>query len=292
MKGPRLQLYVSLNGYLLELATTRFEQALFKSNRVVRLGDIVKLEDSKRVPLNSRDRDARKGPYPYYGATSIMDYVDDYLFDGIRVLLGEDGSVIDESGRPILQYVWGKYWVNNHAHILAAASDYSLEAIYIALQRTPISHIVTGAVQRKISQRNLNKLKLEMPDAKSLEYLQDIFAAYRCNCEENRGLVSLRDALLPKLMSGEIDVSKIDVAQLNSHLAEYSTVLGKLFPLSTLKGNSYGECYPTHSCPNAVSPELASAETPENRSYRDIARRQNNQRRFGIVAAFSHRERG
>ena len=53
--------YVSLNGYLLELATTRFEQALFKSNRVVRLGDIVKLEDSKRVPLNSRDRDARKG---------------------------------------------------------------------------------------------------------------------------------------------------------------------------------------------------------------------------------------
>lgn len=79
MKGPRLQLYVSLNGYLLELATTRFEQALFKSNRVVRLGDIVKLEDSKRVPLNSRDRDARKGPYPYYGATSIMDYVDDYL---------------------------------------------------------------------------------------------------------------------------------------------------------------------------------------------------------------------
>lgn len=217
----KINLNIKLNGYLLELATTRFEQALFKSNRVVRLGDIVKLEDSKRVPLNSRDRDARKGPYPYYGATSIMDYVDDYLFDGIRVLLGEDGSVIDESGRPILQYVWGKYWVNNHAHILATASDYSLEAIYIALQRTPISHIVTGAVQRKISQRNLNKLKLEMPDAKSLEYLQDIFAAYRCNCEENRGLVSLRDALLPKLMSGEIDVSKIDVAQLNSHLAEY-----------------------------------------------------------------------
>jgi len=217
----KINLNIKLNGYLLELATTRFEQALFKSDRVVRLGDIVKLEDSKRVPLNSRDRDARKGPYPYYGATSIMDYVDDYLFDGIRVLLGEDGSVIDESGRPILQYVWGKYWGNNHAHILAAASDYSLEAIYIALQRTPISHIVTGAVQRKISQRNLNKLKLEMPDAKSLEYLQDIFAAYRCNCEENRGLVSLRDALLPKLMSGEIDVSKIDVAQLNSHLAEY-----------------------------------------------------------------------
>ena len=54
-----------------------------------------------------------------------------------------------------------------------------------------------------------------------LNIFKTFFAAYRCNCEENRGLVSLRDALLPKLMSGEIDVSKIDVAQLNSHLAEY-----------------------------------------------------------------------
>ena len=91
------------------------------------------------------------------------------------------------------------------------------------------------AVQRKISQRNLNKLKLEMPDAKSLEYLQDIFAAYRCNCEENRGLVSLRDALLPKLMSGEIDVSKIDVAQLNSHLEKRkaaASVLSLIFPIA------------------------------------------------------------
>ena len=181
--------------------------------------DIVALEDSKRIPLNSRDREQRKGPYPYYGATSIVDYVDDYLFDGIRVLLGEDGTVVGNDGKPILQYVWGKYWVNNHAHILKAAKDYSLEAIYMGLARTSINHIITGAVQMKISQRNLKTLELEMPPAESLnDYLESIFAAYRINCDENHRLNRLRDILLPKLMSGEIDVSRVDFTQLNNHL--------------------------------------------------------------------------
>lgn len=209
-----------LNDYLLELATVRFEQELAKESKTYRFSELIELEDSKRVPLNSRDRKVRKGSYPYYGATSIMDYVDDYLFDGIRVLLGEDGTVIREDGKPVLQYVWGKYWVNNHAHILKSKVDYSLEAIYIALARTTINHIVTGAVQMKISQKNLNDLELEMPTASSLDYLEDIFALYRSNAEESKKLEILRDVLLPKLLSGKIDVSKVDLTQLtNNHLS-------------------------------------------------------------------------
>lgn len=202
------------------MATAQFERKLADERFEFRLSELVELEDSKRVPLNSRDRENRKGPYPYYGATSVMDYVDDYLFDGIRVLLGEDGTVIREDGRPVLQYVWGKYWVNNHAHILKAKKDYSLEAIYIALARTAINHIVTGAVQMKISQKNLNGLELELPSRESLDYLKGVFSLYRNNVEESKRLERLRDTLLPKLMSGEIDVSKVDLTQLNSHLAE------------------------------------------------------------------------
>lgn len=151
-----------------------------------------------------------------------MDYVDDFLFDEIRVLLGEDGTVVNSEGKPILQYVWGKYWVNNHAHILASSGEYSLEAIYVALKRTAINQIVTGAVQMKISQRNLKSLELEMPSSEELGYLQDLFAAYRSNQDENTKLAALRDALLPRLMSGEIDVSKVDLTQLNSHLLHYA----------------------------------------------------------------------
>ena len=154
-----------------------------------------------------------------------MGYVDDFLFDEIRVLLGEDGTVVNSEGKPILQYVWGKYWVNNHAHILASSGEYSLEAIYVALKRTAINQIVTGAVQMKISQRNLKSLELEMPSSEELGYLQDLFAAYRSNQDENTKLAALRDALLPRLMSGEIDVSKVDLTQLNSHLPKRWYVL-------------------------------------------------------------------
>ena len=215
----RINLNNQINDYLLELATARFEQALISENNTFRFSELVELEDTKREPLNSRDREARKGPYPYYGATSIMDYIDDYLFDGIRVLVGEDGTVIQEDGKPVLQYVWGKYWVNNHAHVLRSKSDYSLEAIYIALARTAISHIVTGAVQMKISQKNLNNLELEMPQPSSLRYLKDIFTLYRKCTEESKMLERLRDLLLPRLISGEIDVSQVDITQLNNHLS-------------------------------------------------------------------------
>ena len=65
--------------------------------------------------------------FPYYGATSCMDYVDNYIFDGIYTLIGEDGSVVKEDGLPYMQYVWGKLWVNNHAHILQGKNGFSTE---------------------------------------------------------------------------------------------------------------------------------------------------------------------
>lgn len=216
----KMRLNSRINDYLLELSTALFEEALEESSTMVALGGVVEVEDSKRVPLNSREREQRKGPYPYYGATSVMDFVDDYLFDGTRVLLGEDGTVIQENGKPILQYVWGKYWVNNHAHILKASSVYSLEIIYTALAGTDIRHIVTGAVQMKISQKNLKGLKLSLPDPRNLMPLDNLFREYKNLVDESKQLELLRDALLPKLMSGEIDVSQVDITQLNNHLCD------------------------------------------------------------------------
>lgn len=72
---------------------------------VVNLLDIAELYDSLRKPLSSRDRAPMEKLYPYYGATSVMDYVDNYIFDGIYLLMGEDGSVVNEKGYPYLQYV-------------------------------------------------------------------------------------------------------------------------------------------------------------------------------------------
>ena len=180
-----------------------------------KVDDIIELHDSKRIPLSSRQRAELESIYPYYGATSIMDYVDKYLFDGIYLLLGEDGTVIDDYGYPILQYVDGKFWVNNHAHIITGRNGYSVELLYLLFSLTNVKSIITGAVQPKISQANLKSIDVIIPSQEALlevdQIIQPIFAKIRNIRNENNNLAIIRDTLLPKLLSGEIDVSDIDL---------------------------------------------------------------------------------
>ena len=175
--------------------------------------EIIEFHDSKRIPLSSREREKLDKIYPYYGATSMMDYVDHYLFDGIYLLLGEDGTVMDDKGFPILQYVEGKFWVNNHAHIITGKGGFTVELLYLLFSLTNVKSSVTGAVQPKISQTNLNKVPVLIPnedEIKSFDSLiQPFFAQIRNLKAENDRLATIRDTLLPKLMSGEIDVSGI-----------------------------------------------------------------------------------
>lgn len=179
------------------------------------VGDIIQLHDSKRVPLSGAERGKMAKVYPYYGATSLMDYVDNYLFDGIYLLLGEDGTVVDSLGFPILQYVYGQFWVNNHAHIITGKEGFSVEELYLFFSLTNIKSIVTGAVQQKVSQQNLKKVPAIIPSKQALsafdEIIQPIFAQIRNLRDENANLSQLRDTLLPKLMSGELDISDIDL---------------------------------------------------------------------------------
>lgn len=183
--------------------------------RLGTVGDIIQLHDSKRVPLSGAERDKMAKVYPYYGATSLMDYVDDYLFDGIYLLLGEDGTVVDSLGFPILQYVYGQFWVNNHAHIITGKEGFSVEELYLFFSLTNIKSIVTGAVQQKVSQQNLKKVPAIIPSKETLsafdDLIQPIFAQIRNLRDENANLADLRDTLLPRLMSGELDVSNIKI---------------------------------------------------------------------------------
>lgn len=183
--------------------------------RLGTVSDIIQLYDSKRVPLSGAERDKMAKIYPYYGATSLMDYVDNYLFDGIYLLLGEDGTVVDSLGFPILQYVYGQFWVNNHAHIITGKEGFSVEELYLFFSLTNIKSIVTGAVQQKVSQQNLKKVPAIIPNKDALsafdELIQPIFSQIRNLRDENASLADLRDTLLPKLMSGELDVSDINL---------------------------------------------------------------------------------
>ncbi|MBQ6297535.1 MAG: restriction endonuclease subunit S [Selenomonadaceae bacterium] len=180
-----------------------------------RVEEIIIFHDSKRIPLSANKRNEMEKVYPYYGATSIMDYVESYIFDGIFLLFAEDGTVIDDKGFPILQYVEGKFWVNNHAHVLTGRLGFSVETLYLLFKTTKITSIVTGAVQQKISQSNLKQVPVIVPSYEDLikfdKIIYPMFEMIRSLRTENKKLGELRDALLPRLMSGEIDVSAVTI---------------------------------------------------------------------------------
>jgi type I restriction enzyme S subunit len=168
----------------------------------------INLFDSMRIPLSSKDRERRKGNYPYYGATGIMDYVNDYIFDGDYILLAEDGSTSDANGFPIVQYIWGKNWVNNHAHIILPKRELHKMFTYQMLKNIPAKKIETGSIQKKISQENLCGYNMVFPEVHLLEQYEAIIIPLwerrKKNIEEIEALIKQRDELLPLLMNGQV----------------------------------------------------------------------------------------
>ncbi|WP_416863977.1 restriction endonuclease subunit S [Helicobacter ganmani] len=178
--------------------------------QIGKLGDYIEIFDNKRIPLSKLQRDKMKTGtlYPYYGAASIMDYINEFIFDDDYILMGEDGTVETENGYPILQYASGKFWVNNHAHIFKAKAPYNDFFILNFLKQTNISHIVTGAVQPKINQENLKSIPFCKYPIELVSWFIETTNAYfdkiNTNKKQIQNLESLRDIMLPKLLSGEI----------------------------------------------------------------------------------------
>jgi type I restriction enzyme S subunit len=173
------------------------------------LDDVAQFHNRRRVPLSAREREQRPGSVPYYGASGVFGTVDEALFNEQLVLVGEDGSVINANGTPVVQYIWGPAWVNNHAHVLTGIG-LSTEVLFQAIARAQVATLVTGAVQPKINMGNLKSLLLELPGEAYMSRLQSVIGAEtaikRAVTEENRSLAATRDALLPQLMSGRLRV--------------------------------------------------------------------------------------
>lgn len=199
----RIALKQKINDNLLDTAQTIIKDSIADECQDSTVGDIIELFDSMRKPMSSLERSGMERIYPYYGAAALMDYVDDYIFDGIFGLLGEDGTVMDDNGYPTMQYVWGKFWVNNHAHIFQGKNGYSTELAYLILRNTIVRDAVTGAVQLKINQENLRKLPIQLPVEDNLQSIetaiQKLLQLYRNNCDEIMRLNQMADIILEKM---------------------------------------------------------------------------------------------
>ena len=133
------------------------------SFRELPFGDVVENCDSRRVPLKQSDRDKRDGIYPYYGSVGIIDYLDDYLFDGDYLLISEDGKHLESRNRPIACLALGKFWVNNHAHVLAANGTVLLPYLARYMELKHIREFVTGIDQFKLNRGSLDRIPVAVP---------------------------------------------------------------------------------------------------------------------------------
>lgn len=140
-----------------------------------KLGEVCEILDNLRRPIAKSQR--KSGIYPYYGANGVQDYVENYIFDGTFLLMGEDGSVINEDKSPILHWATGKIWVNNHAHILKETDSAYLRYVYYSLQCADVSDIVRG-VPPKINQANLRNIQIPIPSKEEQERIVGILDTF------------------------------------------------------------------------------------------------------------------
>jgi type I restriction enzyme S subunit len=161
----------------------------------VELGDVIELFDSKRIPLSGKERNTRQGKYPYFGASGIIDYIDDYIFDGEYLLVAEDGENLNSRKLPIAFWGKGKFWVNNHAHILRGKKGLAnTDFIKHWLLQANISGYITGAAQPKLNQANLCRIKLALPSIETQSAIAEKLSNYDDLIENNnRRIVILED---------------------------------------------------------------------------------------------------
>jgi len=163
---------------------------------IVELGDFIDIYDSKRIPLSSIQRQKRQGKYPYYGASGVIDYIDDYIFDGDYLLVAEDGENLRSRNLPIVFWAKGKFWVNNHAHIILGKNGKAdTDFIRHYLLNADISGYITGAAQPKLSQANLKIIKINLPSYPTQQKIASILSAYDDLIENNTRRIKILEEM-------------------------------------------------------------------------------------------------
>lgn len=176
------------------------------------LEEVTENHDGRRIPVRREDRIDRQGEYPYYGASGIIDRVDNFLFDGQFLLIAEDGANLLTRSTPIAFQAVGKFWVNNHAHVVTTLAGMPLEHLEHFLNGISLQHYVTGSAQPKLTQKAMNTIAVPLaPLAEQLELARRVNAQLAVAKELLAGLESLdllvkslTQSILAKAFRGEL----------------------------------------------------------------------------------------
>ena len=168
-------------------------------NTKYHLGEVVINYDRLRKPLSSMQRESFKGDYPYYGAQGIIDFVAEYRCDGEYLLIAEDGENLSSRNEPIAQIARGRFWVNNHAHIVTNNELSDMQYLCYLLNSSDIAGYVTGSAQPKLSQTNLNKIVISLPPLPVQQKIASILSTYDTLIENNTKRIRLLEQMAENL---------------------------------------------------------------------------------------------
>lgn len=163
------------------------------------LGQLITSFDELRVPVKEADR--KPGPYPYYGASGIVDYTDSYRFDGEYLLVAEDGENLRTRKTPVAFMARGKFWVNNHAHVVRANDHADTRFLMYALSVADIGAYLTGSTMPKLTQGNLHRIPLRVPPRGVQTQIADILGALDDKIDLNRRMSETLEAMARALFT-------------------------------------------------------------------------------------------
>ena len=199
--------------------------------------DIADIHNQIRVPLSKMQRLERKGVYPYYGASGVIDYIDGFLFEGDYVLISEDGENLKSRKTPIAFEANGKFWVNNHAHILKGKKTFLNKILIYYFQNLDLNEFITGAVQPKLNKSNLLSIPIYLPKDESeqkaiAEVLSSLDDKIDLLHRQNKTLEAMAETLFRQWFVEEADESWED----GTLKDEFEILMGQSPP-----GDSYNE---------------------------------------------------
>ncbi len=161
------------------------------------LGELTENFDGQRIPVKESER--KPGPYPYYGASGIVDHIDKYIFDGEYLLIAEDGENLRTQKTPIAFLARGKFWVNNHAHIVTGNWRTDTRFLMYALNNGDISGFLTGSTMPKLTQGNMNRIQILAPSLPEQRAIASVLGALDDKIELNRRMNETLEALAQSL---------------------------------------------------------------------------------------------
>ena len=161
--------------------------------RTASLGDLTNNFDAIRIPVKEADR--QSGPYPYYGASGVVDYINKFIFDGEYLLIAEDGENLRTRNTPIAFIANGKFWVNNHAHIVSGNDKADTRFLLYSFLSLDISRYLTGSTMPKLTQGNLKNIPLLAPPLPEQRRIAHILGTLDDKIENNRKTAKTLEAM-------------------------------------------------------------------------------------------------